>query len=272
MVAIPKKQTTLNKIEEQSSIQLPRPYLGMSGLGHSCSRFLWYSFRWCYITTHEARILRLFSRGDREEDVIIKTLESAGIRTYDTQLECIIAHGHSKGHCDGKCIGVIEAPKTEHLAEFKTMNDKYFKEVCKIGVQAAKPVYYGQCQLYMRHLDLTRTLFVAVNKNDDAMYIERIKLDKGFADELTRKAEDIILSEKPPEKQYKSTWYECKYCDAKDICHKGKAVEENCRTCEFCDILPEGKWECSKYGIVLATEQQRLGCKDYVLLEYLKGV
>jgi hypothetical protein len=263
------KITTLQAIESEIIKREHRPYLGMSQLGHSCSRFLYYSFRWCFTETFSPRIIRLFDRGDREEPCIVSTLEKLGIKCYDDQLECSAAYGHCKGHIDGKSIGVLEAPLTEHLNEYKTMADKYFKEVCKIGVEAAKPIYYGQTQLYMNSLGLTRTLFVAVNKNDDSLYIERIHLRKEVGERLEERAKYIILAESPPEKEFKPTWYECKFCGAKDICHKGLTVDSNCRTCIYGDLLQEGRWKCSRCNLILATDQQRLGCSDYHKLDYL---
>ena len=240
-----------------------RPYLGMSILGHNCERYLWYTFRWCYTSSYDPRIMRLFKRGDREEPEIIETLKSVGVHVFDEQQEVISIHGHSKGHIDGKCIGVIEAPKTVHLAEFKTMSDKYFKEVKKKGVKASKPVYYAQMQCYMKHTNLTRALFVAVNKNDDDMYIERVYYDEGFANDIMRRGEQIILSEMPPKKKFEPTWYECKWCDAKAICHGTNSWDENCRTCKHVDLLPDGEWSCNRFGFTLATGQQRIGCKKY---------
>lgn len=264
-----KKKTTLQAISELTENQVPRPYLGMSQLGHSCERLLWYSFRWCYSEELSARLLRLFNRGHREEPEIVKTLAKVGITCFDDQAEVVCGHGHVKGHCDGKSIGILEAPKTIHLNEYKTMADKYFKEVCKIGVKASKPVYYAQMQLYMKFLKLTRALFISVNKNDDSMYIERVEYNKEAADKLEKKAEQIVLAEEPPKKRFKPTWYACKWCSANEICHKGGEANENCRTCKSCDLLPEGKWECSLHGIELATDQQRLGCKKYEKLECL---
>jgi hypothetical protein len=231
---------------------------------------LWYAFRWCFEEEISERQSRLFGRGHREEAVIVEALEKVGIRFCGDQDEIVFAHGHCKGHRDGEVVGVLEAPKTPHLAEFKTMNDRNFKEVCKLGVAASKPGYYAQCQLYMKFFKLTRTLFVAVNKNDDSMYIERLKYDKESADRLTRKAEDINLSELPPSKRFDPTWYECKWCSANKICHSGEAVLRNCRTCQFIDIYPGGEWKCQKYGdLHLATDQQRLGCELYEKLEGL---
>jgi len=264
------RDKTLRAIEAKRKIVEPRPYLGMSSLGHSCPRYLWYSFRWCFSDILEPRMKRLFNRGHREEPEIIKVLMEIGIRCWGDQDEVVMAHGHCKGHRDGVCLGVLEAPKTEHLLEMKTMSDKYFKKITKEGVKVSKPIYHAQCQIYMRKFGLTRTLFIAVNKNTDAWYIERLKLDKGFADDLERKAESIILAEAPPEKPFKPTWYECKFCSANLICHYEKQVEKNCRTCNHCDLLPEGKWQCSHHGIELSTSQQRMPCSKYSLLTPLR--
>ncbi|MCP4552487.1 MAG: oxidoreductase [Bacteroidetes bacterium] len=265
-----KKRTTLQTIADVGQQTTEhRPYLGMSQIGHSCERYLWYSFRWCYQEILSARILRLFERGHREEPAVIKALESAGIRVWGDQTEISTCHGHCKGHNDGICLGVIEAPKTEHLLEIKTMSDKYFKEMKKSGLKVSKPIYYAQMQMYMKHLKLKRGLFISVNKNDDDLYIERVYPDNELVKELERKAESIIFSELPPKKKYISTWYECKYCSAKNICHNGEYVEITCRTCECADLLPDGEWECAHHGISLSTGQQRLACSKYSILKGL---
>ncbi len=264
------KNKTLIAIEGEPVVAKHRPYLGCSKLGHSCARYLWYSFRWCYQSEHTGRQLRLFGRGHREEPSIIAELEKIGVHCYNDQEEIVMSFGHAKGHIDSRCIGVPEAPNTEHLAEFKTMNLKGFKTLKKDGVQKSKPIYYGQMQIYMRKLGLTRALFITVCKDNDEWYVERVKLDKGFADDMERKADSVILAEEPPEKEFPSTWYECKWCDAKGICHGTAPVQENCRTCVACNLLPEGKWECSRHVLALATDQQRLKCGKYLKLSFLK--
>lgn len=266
-----KNKGTLDYLEN-GLIESPlRPYLGMSQLGHSCNRYLWYSFRWAFKNEFSKRQLRLFNRGDREEEVIIAELEKIGIRCYGAQEEMITAFGHCKGHNDGRCIGVIEAPKTEHLLEIKTMNDKNFKKLQKEGVELSKPIYFAQCQSYMYNLKLTRTLFMAVNKNDDSYYIERIKENRSFGKELNKKAEYIITELSPPRKPFSSTWYECKWCSANQICHHNYQINKSCRTCESVEIHKKGIWKCGKYNVKFAPDQQRIGCDQYELLNCLKG-
>lgn len=270
MVKLPEQKTTLSEIERvgETSIKL-RPYLGMSQLGHECNRYLWYSFRWAYGGFISARKNRLYNRGHHEEPIIYKILESIGLIVWGDQTEIQAVYGHCKGHCDGIVRGVIEAPKTNHLLEIKTMGDKYFKDTQKNGLKITYPVYYGQMQVYMHGLGLIRGLFIAINKNDDDLYIERIYYDKEYAEMLLQKAEGIIIANKPPEKAFRPTWWKCKNCDARGICHQNETPQENCRTCEQIQILKKGKWKCNEYNLSLSTEQQRLGCDNYDVLHTL---
>ena len=169
------KITTLEKINNTRYEELPRPYLGMSMLGHHCPRFMWLYFRWCFKETYTARSYRIFEKGHREEVYIEDILKGVGIKIWGQQTEFIGETGHIRGHIDGICSGVLEAPKTDHLAEYKTMKDVYFRDLKKMGIKISKPTYYAQAQCYMHYAKLKRCLFVVVNKNTDELYIERIK-------------------------------------------------------------------------------------------------
>jgi len=258
-----KKPTTLGLVSAGEIFQKPRPYLGLSQIGHSCSRYLWYSFRWCYIDSFSPRVARLLNRGHREEECVIATLNGIGITVDSMQEEIVLAFGHGHGHIDGIAYNVPEAPKTPHLLEIKTMADKYFQDVVKKGVKVSKPVYYGQTQTYMKGMNLTRTLFIAVNKNNDDWYVERIRVDKDHGEDLYKKAESIVLSELPPIKPFSPTWFECRFCGANKVCHGGQPPHTSCRTCQHVDILDEGKWSCNKHSKPLSEDDQHHACDDY---------
>jgi hypothetical protein len=240
----------------------PRTYIGMSSIGHECMRYLWFNFRWAFSSRITKRQARLFSRGHREEEVIIQELEKIGIKCHSFQEEFVLGWGHIKGHCDGMCDNVPEAPKTTHLLEIKTMNDAAFKDIWKRGLEVSKPIYYAQCIIGMYGYGLSRALFISTNKNDDAYYVTRVREDKRRAKDLIRRAESIILSEEPPAKIFKPTWYACKYCDANAICHYGGALNFNCRTCINSSPGKEGKWYC-KETTEIDTKKQKEGCSDY---------
>lgn len=266
-----------------------RGYLGLSGIGKECPRSIWYDFRFASKKELSARIDRLFSRGHREEPIIIADLERVGVKVFnptecremgypvvemengEEQVEVVTGYGHIKGHGDGLGIGIPDAPKTMHYLEFKTMAEKYFNSLKKKGIEEAQPVYYAQCQTMMRLLKVTRTLFIAVNKNTDERYYERLRLDNKEADNLIKRGTDIILTEIPSNR---NKTFKCNWCDHEGICFEQVEPLRNCRTCQYCDMEDEGKWSCSekeKNGKKqwLPHEVQVVGCRDWRKLKTL---
>jgi hypothetical protein len=231
-----------------------RPHLGGSQIGHPCKRALWYQFRHCDRAEFDGRMLRLFETGDREETRIVANLRAVGVTVWDRDPETgkqirFTAHdGHFALSLDGVAEGLKESSQP-HTLEFKTMNDKNFRAMEAKGCEATKPIYYAQCQIGMHLAGLDRCAFIAVNKNTDAIYMERIKLDLAYALKLVAKAGEVIWTDKPPEKLSNDpSYFECKFCDYHAVCHYGKLPEVNCRTCAH--ATPEkggdGDWSCAK--------------------------
>lgn len=283
MALIPKNDNTIREVmakrDRSGIVQNARSYLGMSSIGHSCMRHLWYSFHWVSAKVINPRVKRIFERGDWEEQRLVRDLKEIGVECFrrdtagkkieifglvgEEQEEIIGFAGHAKGHTDGRCINVPDAPKTEHLSEFKTANDKNFKKFVKFGVEDAHPVYYAQVQRYMRAMKLTRALFIVTNKNDEYRYPERIPFRKGFADDLAKKEQHIIMSYMPLDKIGSPTWFECKWCDNNEVCHNGAQPLRNCRTCDKSDLENEGVWSCSYTEKNLSIDEQRAGCSAW---------
>lgn len=244
-----------------------RPYLGYSQLGHECARYLWYSFRWCYATEISPQLQRLFNRGHQEEQVVVKDLRAIGVvceDVLDKQAEVVGVLGHVKGHPDGRCTNIPGAEKTEHLLEIKTANDKKFNQFYRFGVERTNPAYWTQVHCYMAHQGLTRCLYIITNKNNDQRYYARIHFNKQVAEDAEGKALDIITSPVPlPKLSERAEWYECKFCNAKDICHHNTPIARNCRTCTNSSIHDNGEWHCSVYpGKPIPVDFQRAGCPD----------
>ena len=159
--------------------------------------------------------------------------------------------------------------KTEHQLEIKTANDKRFKAFVKLGIRGADLSYYCQVQRYMRKTGLRRTLFIVTNKNDEQRYYERIKYDPPIADALFEKEVDIISVSSPPKDKFAPTWYACKWCKARDICHGNDVPEVNCRTCTHSDLYNDGRWTCTKKGINLDREAQESACEKHQFISEL---
>ncbi len=266
MVQIPIKKLLIEQeVENKQRPQDLRSYIGMSGIANNCERKIWNDFRWIKKKSVTPRVQRLLSRGHNEEPIIIRDLEEIGIKVYGLQERLVCGHGHIRGHTDGIAIGIPDAPKTEHLLEFKTANDKNFKKFVKENnLEKAHSLYYGQVCCYMYMLKLTRCLFIVVNKNTDERYYERVDCNNDHAIFLFSRAENILQKEEPPQKIGGANWFECKFCDYYDICHYNEPINKSCRSCKFFDICENGKFECSKHDIELATQQQHNICKHFV--------
>lgn len=270
---IPQPDSLVTKIDQwhQRHQEKPRPHLGASMLGHPCERWLWLSFRWAVVEQFDGRILRLFRRGHNEELTIVSDLRNAGITITDTgaKQSRVDFGSHVSGSIDGVITsGVPEAPEKKHIAEFKTHSKKSFDELLKKGVQESKPVHYAQMQVYMYGKGIDRALYVAVCKDDDRLYTERVKLSKTEAKKLIAKGHRITLSDRMPEPlSADPTWYQCKFCPAHSFCHETKLTKKvNCRTCAHSTPTEESEWNCSRYpGKPIPTDFQHKGCCQHVL-------
>jgi len=261
-----------------------RTYLGASVLGDPCERKLWYSFRWAHDPeTFVGRQLRLFDTGHSQEARMVADLRRAGMDVLDVdprteqQFSCTFAGGHGGGHTDGEVSGVPEAPKTDHLLECKTHNHKSFTALKRLGVQGHKPMHYDQMQVYMHLRGYTRGLYLAVNKNDDELYSERIEHDPVHAARLMVKAERIVSAETAPARlhedpSHKMAW-QCGFCPAKGLCHERRFAIRNCRTCLHSTPVMdgEGTWTCSHpaHPGTLTKEDQKVGCAHHRYLPSL---
>jgi hypothetical protein len=259
-----------------------RTYVGASVLGDECERKLWYSFRWAHEPeVFDGRKLRLFNTGHVEEDRLIADLRRAGIDVLDRdpqtggQLAVTFAWGHGGGHMDGVAYGVPEAPKTDHVLEAKTHNHKSFTALKRLGVAGHKPVHMAQMQVYMHLHGTTRALYLAVNKNDDEIYTERVEYDPALSLSLMVKAERIIASPVPPTKAHedpesKMAWG-CQFCPALSLCHLGAMPLRSCRTCLH--ATPEqdgdGRWSCDRHKRDLSREDQEAGCPNHLFIPAL---
>ena len=264
--------------EEKNQAEAMRPYLGASIIGHSCRRYLWLSFRWALKSKFEGRLLRLFGTGHREEPRIIEELRAIGCKVWEAdlvtgeQFEITDCNGHFRGHLDAKAEGLPESPMTVHVLEFKTHNTKSFKDVSAKGVRTSKPMHWAQMQVYMYKEKLDRAMYIAVCKENDDIYTERIELDAHAAQDLITKANTIIcMDEPPPRASEDPSWFECKWCDMHPICHGTTVPLPNCRSCAHSTPAEDAEWICEKYNCVIPQDNQAHGCESHryipILLE-----
>lgn len=202
-----------------------RRYMGGSSIGLECDRRLWYQFRIGDFEEFEGRMIRLFSRGHREEPVFVEELRGIGCIVHEVdkegkQFKVTALGGHFAGHMDGAGLGIPEAPKTWHLLEFKTHSAKSFADLKRYGVEKSKPQHYAQMQTYMGlSKGLTRALYMAVNKDTDELYTERIRFDPEFFKVTMGRAKRIIETSTAPLRcATRPDDFRCRYCSFKALC------------------------------------------------------
>ena len=246
-----------------------RPHLGASEIGHECERYLWLSFRWTKDAIFEGRMLRLFATGNQQESRLVADLRSIGCTVSDAdqdgqQWRYSAIGGHFGGSMDAAVLGIPEAPKTWHVAEFKTSNTKGFAALTKSGVKRTKPQHYAQMQMYMGWSGMDRALYMVVCKDTDELYSERIEFDRAYFEQMLARAKRIINDQAPGVKMLADS-YSCKYCRFQQVCHGTEAPQVNCRTC--CHSTPEqtgnGTWSCARDKQDMTTSNQRKGCADH---------
>jgi radical SAM protein with 4Fe4S-binding SPASM domain len=154
------------------------------------------------------------------------------------------------------------------LFEAKSMNHTNFLDMKRKGVQESKPVHYAQMQMYMGRLGLNFAMYVAMDKNNCDLYTEFVPFDEYAFNNLLEKESNVLRADHINEFRKVSdnpSWYLCKFCDAKDVCHGGEKPEANCRTCEYSAMELGGVWSCFRYQKDLSVEDQAAGCPDYEL-------
>lgn len=250
-----------------------------SSIGHPCERHLWYRFRWAHLPeAFDGHKLRLFHTGHAEEARMVAWLQMAGVNVAAVdpesgeQWEVVALNGHFKGHLDGICTGILEAPKTQHLLECKTHNAKSFAQLKQHGVAVSKPEHVAQMQVYMHLKGLTRAFYLAKHKDTDELHAERVHYDAAQAMALMAKAERIRNAETAPARiSDDPNYFLCTAfnCASYDICHGGGFALRNCRTCLHAQIVDQGRWLCNRHERLLSVEDQRAGCPNHLYLPSL---
>ena len=258
-----------------------RTYLGASIIGGPCERALWFGFRWAERRTFDGRTYRLFERGRNEEKVIIDELRGIGCEVSDSmpngeQWGFKDIGGHFSGHMDAAARGTPYAPKSWCVCEFKTHSAKSFKELVDKGVVVAKPEHWHQMNIYMGKFGIDRAMYYAVCKDDDRIHTEWLHFDKDEYERMMDRARRIINSAEPPERiSNDASWYQCKFCDYRSICHSQSVPRAHCRTCAHAtpetgnDTSDKARWSCTHLNSDISLDMQRVGCNGHRFIPIL---
>lgn len=250
-----------------------RRHQGASGIGRNCKREVQLQWLWVAAPSFPPRLLRLFNRGHLEEARFLSMLMCIpNVQLwYETpeggQIKWQDYGGHYGSALDGVAVGIPDVPQgAPCYTEFKTASDKKFNSFVKDGCRKTEMTYYVQCQQCMHYMNLPYTLFMVVNKNTDELYAEILTYDNHNAEKYRKVAGDVIFAtDLLPRVSNKSTYFACRWCDVKNICHGKEVPEINCRTCCHWGVRPEGGYSCARnHPTVHDAVASLSGCDSHV--------
>ena len=256
-----------------------RSHLGASLIGRECKRYLWYVFRWCLHEKTTGRQQRLFNRGHREEARFIEWLEGIGFKVwFENRDEGPNEKGEFPqyrisdvmGHFGGSLDGIAVLPERYRIAEpvlleFKTNGTGAgFNKLADDGMPIAKPEHFAQTSTYGKKYNFRYCVYLNINKNDDSLHIEVVKLNHNLGEQMIMKAEQIIMSQTAPARLSDNpTFHKCGYCHMKEVCHKGAVVEVNCRSCAFARPVENAEWFCEVHNGNIPKDFIAKACPSY---------
>ena len=172
-----------------------------------------------------------------------------------------------KAYFSGSSDGMVHWP--EHCPEgwggleFKTHNDKSFKNLTAKGVLSSKPVHYIQMQIYMHYMGLPWCLYLAVNKNDDEIYDEVVHYKREVAEFHIDRARQVVQAVDAPARITEDpSWWGSRFCAFREICHYQDPPQKNCRSCAFAEASPDG-WRCKHWHALLPPDFIPQGCDNW---------
>ena len=185
--------------------------------------------------------------------------------------------GHFSGSNDGKIMlpsgsarSFVGIPNDVWiLFENKTYNDKNYQKLVLCGqdplmLQGFKQQHYDQMQIYMQEGSLPLALYTGVNKNDDDLHTIIVPFDAKAASEADARALATVTARQlPPRVSTYSGWHGCRFCDYRNPCHFGAALEKKCRTCTHVVAVDDARFHCAKFGALIPTEVEPAGCPSW---------
>lgn len=239
-----------------------RHHLGASILGHSCERYLFFTFRWVKLPDFSSRTLRIFERGHQEEDRMIALLRDIGmvIETVDPDTNEQIRAKGLPAHIGGSMDGVLHVP-ANHVGtygtimplECKTHNKNSFGKTFGKDLHVSYAQHYTQGNIYATAMGSSHFMYIGLNKDNDSLDIQFPTVDTISANIYINRGRNVIHTDSVTRLAKTEEKWRCKMCDFKELCYSSKpATSRNCRSCKFYSPIEDGTWLCQKKYITVA--------------------
>ena len=176
-----------------------RSHCGASLIGGDCDRQIWFGYHWTKQANFKAATLRLFNAGHLQEAHFCAMLELLGAEILQqTEDGKQYNFSHSNSHAGGSLDGIIKyLPYFEDelvTAEFKTYNDRSFKELVKKGMVLCKPQHHAQILVGLEKFNLKHCIYIAINKNSSEIYVEIVEANTYAAQHFLDRFDSILFA------------------------------------------------------------------------------
>ncbi len=207
----------------------PRHYIGASGVGHMCSRKIWYDYNSPELAApFTAQQLMTFEIGKALEEKITNLLMN-GLYFERGHFYILCFNGKPKQissanlEIQGTPDLYLKKPdNSELIIEIKTANNTSFNEFKKHGLKLWRPQYYSQLQCYLGMTRIRKGILLCINKNTSEMHEEEVEFEEMHYKALLTKAKYIKEATTPPERVARTPMSPvCKMCNYKDACWNG---------------------------------------------------
>lgn len=221
----------LHRRRDQSFIDTPRNYIGMSELGEKCLRHLYLKHIGIKEDTpYTGERLRAMEMGHYFEAMVLDWMNDAGFKIVSRDkhtgkpFEFVTAGGRIRGHIDG---AIISGPPIRLLTypalwENKALKARYWNAIVKHGLEKAEPAYYGQIQQYMGYGELGNTLFTTINKDTAEIFHAVYSYNGKVAQKVSDRGVSLIKCLDngliPARISANSDFHICKMCDRRQYC------------------------------------------------------
>lgn len=263
--------------------------ISASSLGTPCDRQLWLDLRWASAPeVRTGKALRIFARGNAAEARILDDMRRAGLDVLEgdpdtgKQFRFALANGFLRGKADGRCWGVLEAPKAEHVVEIKCIKAAKWRGIQKHGLAKHAPEHWHQLHAGMAGLGVERGLYIAENADTGELLTERLRLDHEEAMRQEARVLRAVEDHEPPMGMTAEATTEiktgkimnsppCLFCDHRGFCFEGAPAMRSCRTCLHFTFTSDGNGHCARFDEPRTPARQQEGaeCPAHLFLPAL---
>ena len=223
-------------IEERARQEPRRNYLGMSAIGHPCERKLYYDYRSTVRKAHDAATLKRFEDGHRGEALMadrLRLVHGITLLTVDPETGKQFGFqdhdGEFRGHMDGAIHGLLQASAAWHCWEHKCVKEEKQAKLVKLKAEKGEKnalaewdeIYYAQAMLYLHYSGMDRHYLTVSTPGERSTVSCRTDANPEVALKLIEKAKRIIDAPFPLARiSNDPSWWQCRWCDHIDTCHK----------------------------------------------------